>query len=489
VLYWVVDMHAESGISTLERVTSVASAPASPTLDPAAAIPLADWTSLALRAGRVGPILPHMAWLLRFPDAVTREELQDEARRLASTPYGFGRRVAPPRLPGGRPRWIPAREPPPVELASTPVIGPAGFAAWLDRQLGVPLDPEHDAGWRMAATPTDDGGTAVLVACHHLFGTGGGIVRALYGDDVDDPTAGTTETPFTNASSFTTWEEARGIAERFRLGLRGAAQVPRELASALRRALRRDAPRADPAPLKAPRGPDRTRREPSNLRVAAIASMDAAAWDQAAAQRGGTGNTLLAAVGANLLRRARIARGGRADRALRLLLPIDTRDRDLGDSGPQTSGPAAQMSTAAVLLPGGAPEHGDLRELRARMKAAFVADTGTAPVVRGAGDVMRLLPEALTFQFAARAAKQFDGCASNVGTVPERMLHLGPHRASDMTMIGFPIGNEALTALIRHGDRVTVSVVTDPLRLGPAADVRDWLAAELEAWGLTDVVW
>jgi len=482
-------MHAESSISTPERVTPVVSAPASPTLDPAAAIPLADWTSLALRAGRVGPILPHMAWLLRFPDAVSQEELEQEARRLASTPYGFGRRVAPPRLPGGRPRWVPAPEPPPVEVASTPAIGPAGLATWLDRQLGVPLDPEHDAGWRIAATPTDDGGTAVLVSCHHLFGTGGGIVRALYGDDVDDPTAGTTETPFTDASSFTTWEEARGLAERFRLGLRGAAQVPRELAAGLRKLRRRDVPAADPAPLKPPRGRDRTRREPSNLRVAAIASVDAAAWDQAAAQRGGTGNTLLAAVAANLLRRARIARGGRADRTLRLLLPIDLRDRDLAESAALTSGPSAQMTTAAVILPGGGPEHGDLRELRARMKAAFVADTGTAPVVRGAGDVMRLLPEAVTFQFAAHAAKQFDGCASNVGPVPERMLHVGPHRATDATMLGFPIGNEALTALIRHGDRVAVSVVTDPLRLGPAADLREWLAEELEAWGLTDVVW
>jgi hypothetical protein len=482
-------MHAESSISTPERVTPVVSAPASPTLDPAAAIPLADWTSLALRAGRVGPILPHMAWLLRFPDAVSQEALEQEARRLASTPYGFGRRVAPPRLPGGRPRWVPAPEPPPVVLASAPAIGPAGLATWLDRQLGVPLDPEHDAGWRIAATPTDDGGTAVLVSCHHLFGTGGGIVRALYGDDVDDPTAGTTETPFTDASSFTTWEEARGIAERIRLGLRGAAQVPRELAAGLRKLRRRDVPAADPAPLKPPRGRDRTRREPSNLRVAAIASVDAAAWDQAAAQRGGTGNTLLAAVAANLLRRARIARAGRADRTLRLLLPIDLRDRAVGDSAPLTSGPSAQMSTAAVILPGGAPEHGDLRELRARMKAAFVADTGTAPVVRGAGDVMRLLPEAVTFQFAAHAAKQFDGCASNVGPMPERMLHLGPHRATDATMLGFPIGNEALTALIRHGDRVAVSVVTDPLRLGPAADLREWLAEELEAWGLNDVVW
>jgi hypothetical protein len=264
--------------------------------------------------------------------------------------------------------------------------------------------------------------------------------------------------------------------------------VPSEVTAALR-ARRRDAPLPKHALLKGPRRRDRTRRPPSNLRVAASAAVAAADWDEAAAQRGGSGNTLLAAVSANLLRRARIARGGQAERNLRVLLPIDLRDRDVGDAAAISSSPTAQITTAAVVLPGGLPAHGDLRELRARMKAAFVADTGTAPVVRGAGDVMRLLPEALTFQVAAHAARQFDGCASNVGPVPERMLSIGSHRARDAVLLGFPIGNEALTALIRYRDRVAVGVVTDPLRLGPAADLRAWLTEELDAWGLTDVVW
>jgi len=469
-------------------MTTVTSAPPMSRIDPAAAIPMADWGSLVLRAGRFGPILPHIAWLLRFPDVVQRDTLEHEARRLAATPYGFGRRVAPPRLPGGRPRWHPECEPPPVALAETAATGPAGLAAWVDRQLGVPLDPEYDAGWHIAATPTDDGGTAVLVACHHLFGTGRGILGALYGDDDEDPTVGTTETPFTSASTFTAWEEARNVGERLKLGLYGAAQVPGEVTAALR-ARRRDVPQPAHALLKAPRRRDRTRRPPSNLRVSASATMAGADWDEAATRWGGSGNTLLAAVSANLLRRARIARGGQAERNLRVLLPIDLRDRDVGDAAASSSSPTAQMTTAAVVLPGGPPAHGDLRELRARMKAAFVADTGTAPVVRGAGDVMRLLPEALTFKVAAHAAKQFDGCASNVGPVPERMLGIGPHRADDVVLLGFPIGNEALTALIRYRDRVAVSVVTDPLRLGPAADLRAWLTEELDAWGLTDVVW
>jgi diacylglycerol O-acyltransferase len=476
----------ESQTSTPKLVTAAAGVPATYAIDPSAAIPLADWASLALRAGRVGPNLPNMGWVVRFPDEIPREELEAEARRLAATPYGFGRRIAPPRLPAGRPRWVPAPEAPPIVLAEAPTIGSAGLAAWLDRQLGVPLDPEYDAGWRLAATPVDDGGTVVVVSCHHIFGTARGLLDTLYGDD-EDPTVGTTETPFTSASRFTTCDEARGIAERIRLGMRGLAQLPGELASALRE--RGDgASAAGPAPLKAPRGRDRSRRPSSGLRAVAIASFPAVAWDDAAARRGGTGNTLLAAVTANILRRARIARGGPVQRALRVLLPVDLRERDVA-MGTASSGPAAQLTTAAVLLPGGPPAYGDLRDVRARMKAAFLADTGTAPVVRGAGDAARLLPEPLTFQFAAHAAKSFDGCASNIGAVPGGMLTIGPHEASDAAMLGFPIGNEALVALIRYGDRLTIAVATDPDRLGPAADLRARLVEELAGWGLTDAVW
>jgi hypothetical protein len=123
------------------------------------------------------------------------------------------------------------------------------------------------------------------------------------------------------------------------------------------------------------------------------------------------------------------------------------------------------------------------------MKAAFIRDSGQVPAVRGAGDVMRLLPEALTFKAAARAALRYDGCASNVGAIPPRMLQLGPHLADDVAMLGFPIGNEAITALIRYRDVVAVTVVTDPLRLGAAPDLREWLAEELGGWGLAAGVW
>ena len=219
--------------------------------------------------------------------------------------------------------------------------------------------------------------------------------------------------------------------------------------------------------------------------------MSAQRWDETAATWGGTGNTLATAVAANLLRRARQARGGPSERPLQLVLPIDlTRRQDIDRSARVGAGLSAEelMTTANLVLPGGTPVHGDLSEIRARTKAALEADAATAPTIRGVPDIARLLPERATLYAAYRAAVSFDGCVSNVGELPPGMLRLGPHEASHVVMLGFPIGNEALIGLLRYGDQVSLSAVTDPRRMGRDANLRTWLAEELAAWGLRDVV-
>jgi hypothetical protein len=68
------------------------------------------------------------------------------------------------------------------------------------------------------------------------------------------------------------------------------------------------------------------------------------------------------------------------------------------------------------------------------------------------------------------------------------MLRLGEHRASHATMIGFPIGNEIIAALMRSGEEITMTVCTDPVRMGTDSNLREWLAEELAAWGIHDVL-
>jgi hypothetical protein len=465
-------------------------------LRPAVAeVALFEWGTLVVRAGRNGPVLPHMVWLNRFSETIPREALEAEAQRLGSIPYGFGRRLLPARLPGGRPRWRASIEVPPVLFNDTPVAEGDELSAWVNGHLAMRLDPEHGPGWRMACTWTEDGHTIVMIFVHHIYGIAGGLLGALYGGSGVDPTDGTTGLRFDDpANDYTLAAERAGLRERFALGFRGIGQVGPELAAAWRARKAPSIP-GGPAPLAKPRGRDRTRRATSARRVAAMATIPAELWDGTAEQWGGTGTTLAAAVGANLLRRARQARGGPAERPLQIVMPIDLLSReDVDRSARLGAGPSPEttMTTANLLLPGGAPAHGDLREIRARMKAAFIADTGTAPTVRGVPDVARLLPERIALRAAAKGATQFDGTVSVVGMMPDAMRRLGPYEASELQMMGFPIGNEALIGLVRYrvgsGVVCSLTVITDPERLGRDGDIREWLTEELAAWGIRDVV-
>lgn len=454
---------------------------------PGGEAPLVDHASLVLRAGRLGTVLPHMGWVVRFPTRITAPELTAEAARLASSPYALGRRVAPRRVPGARRRWVATTQTPSVRLRADPV-DPAGLAAWLDEQLTVPLDPEHGDGWVLTATPTVDGGTVLLVLVHHLYGTAPGVLHAAYGDGSLPAWHGTTEATFTPGGRYGLRWELDGVGERLQLGLTGAARAAVDGARAALRASD-PPPRTDPPPIPPPKGRDATRGAPGPRRAGVVASFDAAVWDGAAAARGGTGNTLLAAIAANLVRRGRVGRGGDTERPVRLVLPIDLGDDAVGDRRDGSSGPRATMVTASLVLPGGAPEHGDLTAARRWTKAAFVADAASAPPVRGVGDATRLLPEALTIRAAERAAMGFDACASNPGALPDGVRDLGPHRATDACVVGWPIGLDLLVALSRTPETVSVSAVGDPSRLGPGADVRAWFGDELHAWGLPDGRW
>ncbi len=118
--------------------------------------------------------------------------------------------------------------------------------------------------------------------------------------------------------------------------------------------------------------------------------------------------------------------------------------------------------------------------------------TSVRSTVRGVPDVARLLPERIALRAAAKGATQFDGTVSVVGMMPDAMRRLGPYEASELQMMGFPIGNEALIGLVRYrvgsGVVCSLTVITDPERLGRDGDIREWLTEELAAWGIRDVV-
>lgn len=481
-------MSAVPSIATLQR-----GAGSSAGFDPNVEIGVIEWGSLALRAGRVGPNLPHMGIFLRFPDRISSDEIEAEIDRIAEIPYGMGRKILPPRFRGGRHRWKAAAERPPCEAYERTVADGDELTRWMSSRLGVRLDPEFDAGWAVFSTYIEDGGTALLIVLHHLFGIAGGVLNALYGDEESDPTVNTTGLRFTPQNHFSLADERRALRDRFVLGAIGLVKLIASLPGLAIGRLREQEPDPTaPKPIRGPRRLDPTRGELSADRDCALAFVPADLWDGRARELGGSGNTLLAAVDANLLRRARIARGGDSRRPIQILVPVDLSDRDdLDRLGLRSSAPSGDnaMTTAAVVVEGGTPRYDDLDDLRARMKAAYEADADDTPVIRGAGDAMRLVPEAITYRAAERAAKSFDGCASNVGQLPEGMLRLGDHRATHALMIGFPIGNETIAVLHRYEDMVAISVTTDPVRMGPGSrTMREWLIEELASWGFEDVV-
>ncbi|MBJ7355665.1 MAG: hypothetical protein JHC98_12640, partial [Thermoleophilaceae bacterium] len=72
---------------------------------PSEGVPLVDLGSLMLYATRHTTVLPNVATIRFFEGQLTPEELQREALRISSNPFGLGRKLEMPRIPGARPLW------------------------------------------------------------------------------------------------------------------------------------------------------------------------------------------------------------------------------------------------------------------------------------------------------------------------------------------------------------------------------------------------
>jgi hypothetical protein len=444
-------------------------------------IALVEFGSLMLHASRRSTVLPNMGLVLRFPEGLTAAELEAEARRLAS-PYGLGRRLAPPRIPGARPRWVPAPEPPPVGL-TPPRPDARSLERWLADELSVRHDPQGDAGWRLAATRDAGGATVVALTLNHLFGTGRDLAATLYGGEMVEHATGDAAPPYDVT------QELRDVGSRFGRGTLGALRLGRDVALA---PLRRDpyGALADLGkPIAALRDRDASRGRPSARRVGATLRVDAAEWARAARRNGGTRTALQVAVAANLLRGARRARGGATGRPLRLIVPVDLADRSEAPQAAATMGPI-RLTSAAVVLAGGAAEHGDLTPVRAELQRAIddavrqIKATGRVPVAPGVVDALKLLPDAVAARVMFGVHARYDGAVSNVGALPPGIRRIGEHVASDAFLMAFPLGSDLALAFGRQDGDVTLGAVADPSRLGGGPQLQERLAEELAAWDL-----
>jgi hypothetical protein len=320
----------------------------------------------------------------------------------------------------------------------------------------------------------------VLTWLHHAYGDGRGILETAF-----VPGAAPAAPPPVATSQ--TMSELGDVMSRFRRGVIGGARLGREAATVRWRQPQSDLARLGPA-LSALRARDRSVGARSRRRVVALARIETVGWDAAAADRGGSGNVLLLALLANLLRVARRARGEAGERPLRLLLPFDTRLRGEGVTGaPSMTANAA--GAAVVLLPGGAPWYGRLEAVRLATRDALRHASASAVATAAAGppgviDVMALLPSTITHRLASRVQGNVDGVASNVGPIPAHVAGLGRHTAHEVFLLAGPMLTDLTVCLGRDGGQIALGVVADPARLGPAGGLRERLAEELEGWGL-----
>jgi hypothetical protein len=454
--------------------------------------PLDDHAAMYLAASRLRHP-PCIGVVRYFDERVADEMLAAYAGQLASNPIGFGRRVVPPRVPGARPRWQAANDLPPLRVEPEPV-GPRELAEVLDEEVSTQPDPSRGAGWRLAAVTGPDGGSVILTWLHHSYGDGRGILETAFAPPSQNH-APPTHTPVGAI------HELGDVFVRVRDGVAGSVRLGREAALIRWRAPGSDLGRLRPTVAALSRR-HRTVGTRSERRIVTLARADADAWDGTAAARGGSGNTLLIAVVANLLRLARRSRGEMHERPLRVLVPVDTRRLPLAGQSQATAAAnavtanataAANAAAAAIVnLPGRSTGYGQLDEVRAATREALhraavamtAASAARTPRPAGIVDAMQLLPNAITYRVASRVQASADGVASNIGPIPAPVAKLGPYTAREMFLLASPMLTDVTVCLGRHGTDVTLGVVADPARLGPGAALRDAVEEELAAWGL-----
>lgn len=431
------------------------------------------------------PLLPNMGVFQHFAEPLSPADLNAEAARIARNPYGLGRMLEKPIVHGARPLWRAHPQPPEVEIAA-PIETPQEIAAWTADVVSRRLDPMHGAGWQIAAAPSN-GGMFVIITMNHLYGTGKDIVSAVWGPEA----YGSIEhvDGFDDFFHHDVRAELADLANRVWLGVRGVGSLGTKL-------FNRNGANGSAAPSKNLRSrledffdQDPSRGNPSARRVVASAAVKADDWDAAAVENRGSRVALLTAVTANLVREARRARGGDAHRPLRIIIPVDLADRSSGERADSALG-EIELTSATVMLPGGAAQHKDLKFERDVCRQAFaesraeVARTGRIPVAPGMVDAMRLLPDSVTTRAVMKVHARYDGGASSMGQVPPTMGRIGDKRAAEFSLLAFPMGADISVTMSECEGSLGLGVIADPSRLGAGPRLSERLAAELESWGL-----
>jgi hypothetical protein len=267
----------------------------------------------------------------------------------------LSRRIELSPLPFGRHRWVAPKGQSDLEIVATP-RSRNELDAWLGEQANTPLDAEHGPGWHLAVLPFTDGGAAVSLVISHCLSDGVGLCEAM----ADAATGRHDPVNWPAAGSRGWWRAVREDAHQTARDIPG---IGRAVVAAARLARRNSAGTGSAAaPLSEPSGPAVISGEADERITLPTATIfvDADEWDARAQSLGGTSNTLLAGLAAQLAQRVgRIA----ADGSVAVTMPVN--ERAAGDT-------RANAITNVDFTVDPAPATTDLSEIRATIKQALI---------------------------------------------------------------------------------------------------------------------
>lgn len=317
----------------------------------------------------------------------------------------LGRLVERSSLPGGRHRWATIDCIPDVEVAEV-ARGRDEVLAWTDEFGDRGADPEHGPGWRIGVLPLTDGGAAVTMILSHTLGDGLCVLQAIA-----DAVEGRERLPAYPMRG----ERRRGRVLLSDIGtfVRDVPAMLRAVAAGIRVAKAQSAPKTSRRTPREPVVRSAPTSGPFHAPVAVV-RMPQTDWDNAAVSRGGTSNTLVAAVAARL--GERLGRTN-SDGIVTLAVPVSVRVDD------DTRANALDSATIRID-PGGLVD--DLTGLRAATKAALIVTAEQSHDLMAALPLVPLMPAVAVRRgesMAMSASASPVGC-SNYGEMPAAVARI-----------------------------------------------------------------
>lgn len=444
-------------------------------------IGFADHLFLRMHHGIGNPVFNQFLWLFDTP--ISGETLEKLHANLSAGL--LSRAVARPIVPTARHRWVTSDAALPLELSS-PIPSDA-VRCWAEQRVSDRIDPESGLGWQLSAAPLASGGMVVSLVCSHMVADGAAMVAAVRHANRDSTTLRSSDLgsapPLLNVlvdDVVDTFGELKPVV-KWATG-KVAAALPGS----------RDVPTAAPVITEAPRRSVVDENTDPWSPPYVVVECSASDWHVAAAEWGGTSNSMF--IGMMTALAASLGRARPGDE-LRWSLPYSDRDIDALDSN--------STKIVAVRVPVSDDGDRDLTRIRAASKAAFTEfaarQTSKATTEAIPLSLIQMLPDVVVSRLPM-PADGAEGLVSNLGRIPDDFSALGGVRARSVAARATFYGADATFARSMGGgstawateteDAVTITLHgMDPDRMHSDDDLRNAVADVLTRWRISHRFW